>query len=283
MKYRNRYPEGKEPSIEEIAGHFDVKNIKPKFNYSLHTEYSITKRDFKSIHLKDCHEIKSSNHMGIPKLWFSEKWAKEFAKFIKSLTNGVISPAIIEIHPPYKDYTESMDIFLERYKIFEEEILKIFPGVQIVIENRYKSYYNPSQFLISKIDDLKILIEGLEKKKVRLRIVLDIPQLFSAHNIGLEESKMIELLDRIRDLREYIAGIHVWGKTKKPDGKTTAHTGDLNTFFQFNSEIKTLFLQKLRESFNDQKERYLVLEVNSGLSDFLSIYNDFLATGFKIV
>ncbi|MEJ5226815.1 hypothetical protein [Thermodesulfovibrio sp.] len=281
VKYGNKYPEDKKPFIEEIAGHFDVRNIKPKYNYSLHTEYSITKREFNSIHLKDCDEIKRANYKGIPKLWFNEKWAKEFVKFIKNLTSGKKPPTIIEIHPPYRDYSGSIDNFLDIYKIFEEEILEIFSNAQIVFENRYKTYYTPSQFLISKINDLENLIEGLEKRKFLLSVVLDIPQLFSAHNIGLEESKIIALLDKIKELRDYIIGIHMWGKTKKPGGGVAAHTGDLNSFFQFNSEIKNLFLQKLKEAFDDPKERYLVLEVNSGLPDFLSIYNDFLSAGFN--
>lgn len=155
VKYRNKYLEGKKPSIQEIAAHFDVSHINPEPDYSLHTEYSITKRDFRSIHLRECDEIKTANHRGVPKLWFSEKWANEFAKFIKSLTNGLIPPTIIEIHPPYKDYTGSIDVFLDRYKIFEEEILKLFPAVCIVVENRHKSYYGPSQFLLSKVEDLK--------------------------------------------------------------------------------------------------------------------------------
>lgn len=242
VKYGNKYLESKEPSIEEIAGHFDVKNIKPKFNYSLHTEYSITRREFNSIHLKDCDEIKRANYKGIPKLWFNRKWAKEFVKFIKSLTNGKKPPTIIEIHPPYRDYSESIDNFLDIYKIFEEEILRIFSHAQIVIENRYKTYYTPSKILISKIDDLEILVETLEKRKFLLSVVLDIPQLFSAHNIGVEESKIIALLDKIKELRDYITGIHMWGKTKKHGSGTIAHTGDLNSFFQFNSEIKNLFL-----------------------------------------
>lgn len=282
VKYGNKYLKDKNPLLDEIAGHFDVKNIKPKFNYSLHTEYSITKREFISVHLIDCEEIKRANYKGIPKLWVNDKWAKEFVKFIKSLTNGKESPTIIEIHPPYRDYSENIDNFLEIYKIFEEEILEIFPYVQIVIENRHKTYYTPSQFLISKIEDLKMLIEGLDKRKFLLCGVLDIPQIFSSHNIGLETHKIVEMLDKIRELRDYITGIHMWGKTKKTGGGVVAHTGDINSFFQFNLEIKNLFLQKLKEAFDDPKERYLVLEVISGLPDFLSIYNDFISAGFDI-
>ncbi|MCX8034320.1 MAG: hypothetical protein N3A00_03260, partial [Thermodesulfovibrio sp.] len=225
VKYGNKYIGGKEPALEEIAGHFDIKDIQPRFNYSLHTEYSYSKRKFDSPHLKDCNEIKKANYNGIPMLWLNENWAKEFAKFIKNLTSGHFYPAVIEIHPPYINYSETVDKFLNIYRVFEEKIVELFPEVKIVIENRFNTMYNKSSFLISKIDDLKKLAELIETNDIKLRIVLDIPQLFSVHNIGLEESRIIRVFEEIKKFRKYISGIHIWGKIKNQGKRAAAHYG----------------------------------------------------------
>ncbi len=43
---KHPYPNNIILNIQEIAGHFDVRTIKPSMNYSLHTEYSYGKRKY---------------------------------------------------------------------------------------------------------------------------------------------------------------------------------------------------------------------------------------------
>jgi len=81
---------------EEIAGNFDVRSITPIKQYSLHTEYSYGRREFRNEHLAKYPAIVSANKDGIPMLWYSEKWAEEFACFILEITSDCIPPKYIE-------------------------------------------------------------------------------------------------------------------------------------------------------------------------------------------
>ena len=111
IKYHNKnYPGHIKPQITEIAGHFDISSIPKVTSFSLHTEYSYGKRKFSSMHINNYNELRVSEKNGISQLWFSDKWSSEFANFIKDLCADEI-PHIIEIHPPFNDYTDSMKIF----------------------------------------------------------------------------------------------------------------------------------------------------------------------------
>ena len=57
------------------------------------------------------------------KLWFSEKWSKEFSAFLVRLTEGIERQRIkvIEVHPPIDTYCDSLEMFLEIYEAFEKE------------------------------------------------------------------------------------------------------------------------------------------------------------------
>ena len=114
IEYNNApYPEGYSSDIKEVAGHLDKAEIETAEKYSLHTEYSYGIRKFDSNLISSFEELKSSHKNGVPQLWKSDKWAKEFAEFIIALTKNKNAPAVIEIHPPFNDYCD-IDLYLER-------------------------------------------------------------------------------------------------------------------------------------------------------------------------
>jgi hypothetical protein len=204
-------------------------------------------------------------------LWSSEQWSEEFAGFLVKVTGRIKCERIkvIEIHSPFDKYCDySLVTFIKRYRIFEKEILKYFPSADIVIENQYthrgKEKYG--NFLLSKVEDILSMSELLKNNSdLKLRLVLDIPQLMSAHydNNMLSEDNIKEVLDRLieSDVRNNIRSTHIWGYDfSKTKGKQGAHGADLNTYLGKN---KKLFLQKIHDLFNDGKSRYFVPEVGS--------------------
>lgn len=70
IKYNRRnYLPHIEAKIDEIAGHFDIsEKINTDREFSLHTEYSYGKRNFKSKILKSFPTILESNKDGVPQL-----------------------------------------------------------------------------------------------------------------------------------------------------------------------------------------------------------------------
>jgi len=221
VKYHKRsYPAHIKPEIDEVAGHFDVLKISAPRAFSLHTEYSYGKRSMLSALLGQFPVIRESHNQGVPKLWHSNEWALEFARFIKFVCNGA-TPAIIEIHPPFSDYTESIETFLNRYKKFEELVLDFFPDSKIFIENRSGSTYKGGKFILSRGRDLRELSEGIARMGLKLRITLDIPQLITTYGgpQSFDSSSILCLLNRQRILQPMVDGIHLWGKKKECLGK----------------------------------------------------------------
>lgn len=214
--YRKKYPENIALHCEEIAAHFDVCKIEVKLPYySLHTEYSYINRKFSSnLYNKDS-ELTRAQKGGVPQLWKNEQWAIEFAEFILKLTYGKPAPTVIEIHPPFSDYTDSLETFVTRYKIFEKFITELFPNVQILIENRCGTHYNEGQFVLSKLDSLISLSTIIDQEKLRLRFALDFPQLYTAHNCNnANAGKYYDLIKGLEPVKHNIECVHLWGKKK---------------------------------------------------------------------
>ena len=92
----------------------------------------------------------------------------------------------------------------------------------------------------------------------------------------------IRLIEETKEFRDYIGGVHLWGKSITDSGRKVSHCGDLNTYFADN-EIKKDFLCAFNECFGDGVFRKMVLEVNSGNNDLLSIVNDLIGAGIKFV
>ena len=246
VKYRRfSYPDGIQPQLQEIAAHFDKESISPSMPFSLHTEYSHGKRGWDSPLIQDLPEIcRAKSAVGIPKLWVSREWALEFAVFLSRLCGNRI-PQVIEIHPPFADYSDWPHFFTV-YRSFEEKILTQWPDL------------------------------CLEKERLRLRITWDIPQLFSALTSG--SAKMLPSMDAVADALPFIDGIHLWGKSgphRQP------HYGDLNTYFRGDPDVKAAFLARLYDLLADGRPRFFVPEVNSRQEDLDSIVRDLLQAGFR--
>ena len=282
VKYHNKeYPSNIPLDCEEISSHLDIEKIEVVLpNYSLHTEYIYAKRNLTSKLYTIDSQLALAHKEGVPQLWKSEEWAKEFADFIFKLTEDKPNPTIIEIHPPFTDYTSSITEFVKRYKIFESKILNRFPNVQILIENRCGAIYKGGKFILSKIDSILELSNIIDQEKLHLRFALDIPQLYTAHNCTNEKEKLYyELLKKLESIRHNIAGVHLWGKRKSITGRKVAHCGDLNSYFDGRNDIVDRFLLEFKNLFSDSIVRKLVLEVNSGNEDLESIIGDLLKVG----
>lgn len=277
VKYHGQsYPDNIPLNTEEIAAHFDVTDIDGILEFSLHTEYSYGKRKFDSSLINNFPEILAAQKDGVPQLWKNERWASQFAKYVIALVGEKKVPKIIEIHPPFNDYS-NMETFVKMYQVFEKEILDKFPNVSILIENRCGSVYRGGKFILSKTEDLLELSEIIDREKLRLKIAYDVPQIYTAHNVKKAE-QYISLLEDAKKIRANIGGVHLWGKRLSASGRKVSHCGDLNSYFE-DEKLKMKFLQAFKDCFDDDILRKMVLEVNSSNLDLLSIVNDLTEAG----
>ena len=286
ITYHNKkYPSNIISNIDEIAGNLDKSKITPTRSYSLHTEYSHMKRKLDSCLLNKYKVLKESHKNYVPKLWASKEWAIEFANFIIDLIGDNKAPEIIEIHPPFDDYCNNFEEFFDIYEEFEKIIMNIYPSTLIFIENRCGTFYTGGNFLLSTSKSIIEFLKQLSTKNLRLKMVLDYPQVFSAEKIKLDNIKLDKIISFNQNIKPYInliGGFHIWGKRKNStDTRWTPHTGNLNTLFSFNNDLKVSFLKSILNTFNDDIERYFVPEVNSSEEDLQSIVIDLIDNGFK--
>ena len=280
VKYhKKKYPEHIPLLYEEVTAHFDSEKIDSQLKMSVHTEYSYGKRKFQSMLIQNYPEIIHAQKKGIPQLWKNEKWAIEFADFLIKLLHDKGEPSVIEIHPPFNDYS-SIEAFIRVYIPFEQRILEMFPNVEILIENRSGSTYSGGKFVLSRIESLYSMCEHIAQNKLSLRLALDIPQLYTAHNASKEE--VDGLLQDVQQFRDYIDGVHLWGKKLSASGRKIVHNGDLNTYFSDN-ETKMAFLEAFSTSFDDNKTRKMVLEVNGNNEDLWSIISDLESSQVRFI
>ena len=146
VRYHDKeYPNDVPLDICELAAHFDIDKIATDVgNYSLHTEYSYGKRNFSSTALEGLKEISDANRNGIAQLWKNKRWEEQFAEFIKRLSGTNNSPQIIEVHPLFNDYVDSVDHFIDIYRVFEMSMLDIFPHADLFLFEikNHKVMYN---------------------------------------------------------------------------------------------------------------------------------------------
>ena len=147
----------------------------------------------------------------------------------------------------------------------------------ILIENRCGSVYRGGKFILSKIQDIAALCDAIEGNQLQLRIAFDIPQIYTAHNAKTER-EYIGLLEETKLFREYIGGVHLWGNRVSEPGRKVAHCGDLKSYFG-DADVKQHFLEAFRNCFDDDVVRKMVLEVNSGNEDLMSIIRDLKSVG----
>jgi len=284
INYHNKeYPEGIKPKIREVAAHFDIDKIKSYDDFSLHTEYSFMNRKFNTNLIQKYNTIVNSNKRNVPQLWYSKEWSLEFYDFIKEFTQGSKHLKIVEIHPPFSDYSD-IDKFLENFKFFEEKMQNYNSEVKILIENRSGNRYSGGKFIISDINQIINLSNRLDALNSSLKITLDIPQLFTTHRVSKSKVNLIpELFKKVKSVRHNISGIHLWGKRTSSKGRRVAHVGDLNTYFLGDKLTKEMFLKEMHNTFDDEIKRYFVPEVNSGSEDLKSIVNDLRDIGFIFI
>jgi len=281
VKYHTQaYPNDIPLRAEECAAHFDVTSVSANLRYSLHTEYSYGKRKFDSDLVRQFPTITAAQKDGVPQLWKDELWASEFAQFVFALAGDAV-PAVIEVHPPFADYA-TFASFLASYKVFEATVLERYPDVSILIENRCGSVYKGGKFLVSKLPEIETLCNVIVQNNLRLKIAYDVPQVYTAHNVKNPE-QYIDLLKKTEAFRAQIGGAHLWGKRKSESGRLVAHCGDLTSYFGEDMELKARFLQAFNTCFDDSIERKMVLEVNSGNDDLLSIVADLHKNGVVFV
>jgi len=279
IKYHGHvYPRNISLRIEEIAAHFDVSKVNGNLGYSLHTEYSYGERKFDVGLVNRFPELVAAKKDGVPQLWKNEKWALQFADYLIALVDGKTKPKVIEIHPPFNDYT-NMECFIKNYALFENKMISVFPDVEIFIENRCGSVYRGGKFIVSKTTDLFRLVELIERDQLKLRVAYDVPQIYTAHNVKKKEM-YISLLEQAKEIRAYIGGVHLWGKRLSKSGTKVPHCGDLNSYFG-DTVLKEEFLYAFKDCFDDNFVRKMVLEVNSGNDDLTSIVTDLQSAGVK--
>ena len=281
IKYHGQeYPADVPLRIEEIAAHFDITCIGGRLEKSLHTEYSYGKRALNSPLIMKYPELTAAQKAGVPQLWKNEQWAAQFSDFIIGLNGKSSTPRVIEIHPPFNDYTD-IDGFIRSYTVFETKIREHFPAVEILIENRCGSVYQGGRFVLSKIKDVDLLCTAITKAELLLRIAYDVPQIYTAHNAKTED-QFIGLLEETKRYRSFIGGVHLWGKRMSSSGRKVSHCGDLNSYFG-DQGTKEHFLYAFRDCFDDGLTRKMVLEVNSGNEDLRSIVADLRSAGVCFV
>ena len=180
VRYSSKeYPPDIKPKVQEITANF-FNFLKHKETVqktgipylSLHTDpgYRGNKDMFLSSELLKEFPVISENVFNfgsrcVSKLWYSEKWSKEFSGFLVRLTGGIERQRIkvIEVHPPFDNYCDSLETFISKYAAFEVEALKEFPSAIINIENRC----NPDpkrkggKFLLSTSQDIIKLSNGV--------------------------------------------------------------------------------------------------------------------------
>ncbi len=281
IKYHGQtYPPYLPLRIEEIAAHFDVQKISGSLDFSLYTEYSYGKRNLDSALIDRFPAIKMANKDRVPQLWKNEDWASQFAEFIVELVGSKTHLRIIEIHPPFSDYTD-LKAFAKNYAIFERIIKTHFSKVEILIENRCGSVYHGGKFILSRTEDIFKLAELVKTEGLGLKMAYDVPQIYTAHKAKTEK-QFIRLLEEAKNVRWFIGGAHLWGKRISESGRKVAHCGDLNSYFG-DSAIKDSFLRAFKDCFDDGIARKMVLEVNSSNDDLASIVNDLQSAGIQFI
>ncbi|MBN1365106.1 MAG: hypothetical protein JW976_09915 [Syntrophaceae bacterium] len=129
QKYKN--PSSSNSQIQERSANFfnffehkkDLQKNAPHYPHylSLHTDHCYRGRkelflaselpnEFSSL----SENVSISSYKCMPKLWLNEAWSEEFSRFIFKLTEGIDPKRIkiIEIHPPFDKYCDSLKTFI---------------------------------------------------------------------------------------------------------------------------------------------------------------------------
>lgn len=125
----------------------------------------------------------------------------------------------------------------------------------------------------------------IESNNLKLRMILDIPQLFTNHFGPKQKSEddIATVLQPMISCSKLIKGIHLWGKRRNDSGRWIPHVGNLDTYFGGITDIKNFFLGELVSIFRDDQKLYFVPEVNSNDEDLEAIIKDLTEAGVMFV
>lgn len=278
---RMRYPAPIQPHLVEVPGHFDKDAIPQGLpRYSLHTEYSAGQRTWSRNLIKRFPTLLRSQTDGIPRLWTSALWAREFAEFVTALVANNATPDIVEIHPPFRKDCADMGRFLDLVLEFQSALPAELSRTKVTVENRHGTRLS-SRFLLCTADDVKRLERSIQKTSAELTVVLDIPQLL--HGEGIDPAyapadEIAGVLDELRPIMDKVSGIHLWARSRR--GGT--HVADLDEYFGGRTAVKEAVLRVLARLLDDGLHRYFVPEVNYGRSNAIEpMVRDLQAVGFE--
>ncbi|MGI6667594.1 MAG: hypothetical protein ACOX5Q_09165 [Bacillota bacterium] len=278
---RMRYPNPIHPHLVEVPGHFDKEAIPTGLQrYSLHTEYSAGERAWSGNLIKRFATLLRSQTRGIPRLWTSSLWAREFAEFVSALVADNAAPDFCEIHPPFRKDCTDMDRFLDLVFEFQSALPARLSNMKVGVENRHGTRL-ANRFLVSTADDVVGLGRSIGRTGSTLMMVLDVPQLLHGEGIDPARASADEIagvLDSLRPVVDKVAGIHLWARSRR--GGT--HVADLDEYFGGRTTVKEAFFRTLARLLDDGHHRYFVPEVNYGKSDAIEpMVRDLQAVGFE--
>ncbi len=278
---RMKYPDPIRPPLIEVPGHFDKDGLPSGLErYSLHTEYSAGKRKWNGNLIKRFPTLSGSQTDGIPRLWTSKTWAREFAQFVTELVGKNTVPEFCEIHPPLRADCSNMDAFLNLVFEFHSSLPPKFKAMKIGVENRHGTMLG-KRFLVATANDLVSLGRSIEKAGSSLKIVLDVPQLLHGEGINpafAAATELCSILDSLEPVADKIAGVHLWARSKR--GGT--HTSNMDEYFGQREAVKEAFFRTLASLLDDGLPRYFVPEVNSGKPEAIEpMVRDLQASGFE--
>ena len=287
VQYRDIIPpEWVNCDMKMVEGHFDAIRFSESGRYLLNTEYSYGRRKFRSKVISECGGVLQTTKDGVPLLWYNKEWVLAFVEYIKRITADSVNPEAIEIYPPFKQYIASIEQFANLYRLFEYEIKKVFPDVKIMICNRNKSIRGEMNFLVKHLDDIRELFDVISRYNLGLKISLDLSQLIEAqaHQVAyLNEENLYKLFGKLKTYAGHIQGIHLFSKMKGNEGRVKLNAANFDSYLKNNQKKKKALLQALAFLFEDNIERYLILETNSGLEDVSAVLKDLYSAGFTFI
>ena len=265
-------------NIHVLDGHFDIEYVEGVGRYILQTENCSERR---KLNLRSFNQYTSlkANKDGLALLWNSNSWATEFACFIQAITLKSNEPEAIEIFPPFRLYETSLESFIEKYKVFEYELLSKFSNTQVWLCNRNKASKGNLEFLIRNADDLTEISKLIDKYKLNLKLSLDLTQLLEAYSRQIQFLRVDTInnvFGKLKDCQHNISAIHALGKKKKGES-----VDSLDAYFNYNTDKKEALLESLLYITNDETQRFLIPDISGLEVEAKILLNDLFQHGFK--
>lgn len=238
------YRPGQAPdgALVEHPGHFDAPRVPPGPDHVLRAETGSEPRSLRSPLLKGLQVLSGQHRDGIPRLWVSQAWVREFYLHFHRLTRASGPPRLLVLTPPLFADCPDLETFLALYRPFEAELARRRPGVWLHLENRAAS---SGPGLFSRAQDLGDLARAADGHTLTLRLCLNLPRLFFAH-LGGQKPTARDIEDILTPLRRCA---HVVGALR-PFADPDAVLGS--------PELTGAVLTRLREILNDGRQRYLL-------------------------